>query len=138
MTVERTLSVELELSSLQLPTHEQPTDKDKHFAELIFWLQWKSLCRPASRRDVMEPFVNHYETLGVGFEATPSEIKKAYKKLAKVHHPGLTAPFALTGVDQHCVAQIRKLAREGRRTRRTDYHGRVSRMISSDCRRHTR
>lgn len=35
----------------------------------------------------MQPVPNHYETLGVDKDATLSQIKKAYKRLAKVHHP---------------------------------------------------
>lgn len=31
--------------------------------------------------------MNHYETLGVDKTATPDEIKKAYRKLASLHHP---------------------------------------------------
>lgn len=31
--------------------------------------------------------MNHYETLGVSKDATPDQIKKAYRKLASMHHP---------------------------------------------------
>ena len=40
--------------------------------------------------------MTHYATLGVGEDATPEEIKKAYRKLASQHHPdkgGDTAKF---------------------------------------------
>lgn len=31
--------------------------------------------------------INHYQTLGVGYRATPSEIKAAFRNLAKQYHP---------------------------------------------------
>ena len=40
--------------------------------------------------------MDHYKTLGVNSTATPDEIKKAYRKLASLHHPdkgGNTAKF---------------------------------------------
>lgn len=35
----------------------------------------------------MVSFTNHYATLGVSPDATPAEVRKAYKRLALVHHP---------------------------------------------------
>lgn len=39
---------------------------------------------------------DHYQTLGVAKNATPEDIKKAYRRLAAIHHPdkgGDTAEF---------------------------------------------
>jgi curved DNA-binding protein len=38
--------------------------------------------------------MNHYETLGVANDATPSDIKLAYRKLARKHHPDLGGDIA--------------------------------------------
>ena len=43
--------------------------------------------------------MSHYETLGVAANATPDEIKSAFRKLAKQHHPD-------TGGDTNKFQQI--------------------------------
>jgi molecular chaperone DnaJ len=35
--------------------------------------------------------VNHYEVLGVGRDATPSQIRSAFRRLARAHHPDTSA-----------------------------------------------
>jgi DnaJ-class molecular chaperone len=35
----------------------------------------------------MENIVNYYHILGVSYQATPDEIKEAYRKKAKAYHP---------------------------------------------------
>ena len=54
---------------------------------------------------------NHYETLGVAKEATPEEIKKAYRKLASKHHPdkgGDTKQFQDIQVAHDTLSDIKK------------------------------
>ena len=34
-------------------------------------------------------FIDYYQVLGIGKNATEAEVKKAYRKLARKHHPDL-------------------------------------------------
>lgn len=57
--------------------------------------------------------MNHYETLGISNTATPEEIKKAYRKLASIHHPdkgGDTEQFKNVQVANETVSDPEKRA----------------------------
>jgi DnaJ family protein C protein 9 len=44
------------------------------------------------------PSIDPYEVLGLDTEATADDVKKAYRKLALKHHPGLCLFAALAGL----------------------------------------
>ncbi len=44
----------------------------------------------------------YYDTLGVKPTATDIDIKKAYRKLAIVHHPGIVPIYFLYYISFHC------------------------------------
>lgn len=40
------------------------------------------------------PTINPYEVLGLEHEATADDVKKAYRKMALKHHPGMRIPVS--------------------------------------------
>ncbi|KAG0729539.1 DnaJ subfamily C member 21 [Chionoecetes opilio] len=36
---------------------------------------------------MMKPFIDYYEVLNVSRHVTPDEVKRAYRRLARIHHP---------------------------------------------------
>jgi curved DNA-binding protein CbpA len=45
-------------------------------------------------------FSDHYETLGIAFDAEPAAIKQAYRKLARAYHPDLNPEAELTSAER--------------------------------------
>ncbi len=42
--------------------------------------------------------MNHYEVLGVGRDATPTQIRSAFRRLARAHHPDTSASGSATAL----------------------------------------
>src|SRR5262245_40444857 len=51
----------------------------------------RSLCREIARSVHPMPERDYYETLGVARDATPEAIKKAYRAMARKHHPDVNS-----------------------------------------------
>jgi DnaJ domain len=85
------------LESIMIPcstTHLTPlTTRGKFKSEReIYWFYNKTnqiKCCSSSRNNIKVKMVNYYEVLGIGEDSSVQEIKEAYRRLQKQHHPDI-------------------------------------------------
>ena len=66
----------------------------------IFYLEYRRLLKEAKLELKKSKRKDYYKILGVSQNADDTELKKAYRKEALKHHPGITAVFLTLNQDK--------------------------------------
>ncbi|WP_448633974.1 DnaJ C-terminal domain-containing protein [Pedobacter panaciterrae] len=68
-------------------------------------------------------YIDYYKILGVSKTATPEEIKKAYRKLARKHHPDLNPNDAEAGKLFQQINEANEVLSDSEKRKKYDQHG---------------
>jgi curved DNA-binding protein len=68
-------------------------------------------------------FIDYYKTLGIDKHATPEEIKKAYRKLARKHHPDLNPNDTEAKLNFQRINEANNVLSDPEKRKKYDQHG---------------
>src|ERR1700750_1853130 len=68
-------------------------------------------------------FIDYYETLGIGKNASEDDIKKAYRKLARKHHPDLNPNDAAANKKFQQINEANEVLSDPEKRKKYDKYG---------------